>query len=218
MSPSYRVAVVGFAHSHVVGLMDSFAAQSSVEFIAAADTVPETPSVSDYRLTRKWNLRRAREVIGISKFYDDWQELLQREDPDIVICCAENAQHADVTEAAASIGAHIILEKPMAASYEDAVCMAEAVEAAGVRLMVNWPTTWSSALREAHRLIREGAIGQVFQLKWRGGSLGPRKELPIEERRWSGGIRSHREVGPSWTIAATGPTSAAGCSGSRPRR
>ena len=69
MSPSYRVAVVGFAHSHVVGLMDSFAAQPNVEFVAAADTIPETPSVSDYRLTRKWNLRRAQEVIGISNIY-----------------------------------------------------------------------------------------------------------------------------------------------------
>jgi predicted dehydrogenase len=60
--------------------------------------------------------------------------------------------------------------------------MAESGEAAGVRQMVNWPTTWSPALREAHRLVREGAIGQVFQLKWRGGSQVPRKELPIEER------------------------------------
>jgi predicted dehydrogenase len=182
MTDTYRVAVIGFAHSHVVSLMDSFAAQPNVEFIAAADTVPQTPSVSEYRLTRKWNLRRAREVIGISNIYDDWQELLVKERPDIVICCAENAQHADVTQAAASVGAHVILEKPMAASYADALRMTEATRAAGVRLMTNWPTAWSPALREAHCRVQQGDIGHVFQFKWRGGSLGPRKELPIEER------------------------------------
>ena len=182
MSRSYRIAVIGFAHSHVVGLMDSFAAQPNVQFVAAADTVPQTPSVSDYRLTRKWNLRRAREVIGISNVYDDWRELLQQENPHIVICCAENAQHADVTQAAAAVGAHVILEKPMAASYEDALRMAQDTEAAGVRLMINWPTTWSPAVREAHRRIQQGDIGHLFQLKWRGGSQGPRKELPIEDR------------------------------------
>ena len=48
MAPLYRIAVIGFAHSHVVRLMDSFAAQPNVEFGAAADTVPQTPSVSDY--------------------------------------------------------------------------------------------------------------------------------------------------------------------------
>jgi predicted dehydrogenase len=167
---TYRVAVVGFANSHVVGLMDSFAAQPDVKFVAAVDTVPETPSVSDYQLTRKWNLRRARELIGIPRFYDDWKELLPREEPDIVICCAENAQHVDVTEAAASVGAHVILEKPMAASYEDAVRMADAARAAGVRLMTNWSTAWSPAVRVAHRLARGIPGTSQGAAHWREGT------------------------------------------------
>jgi hypothetical protein len=210
--------VAGFVHSHVVGLVDSFADQPSVDFIAAADAVPETPSASDYRLIRRWNLRRAREVIGITTFYDDWRKLLRREEPDIVICCAENAQHADVTEAAASVGAHVILEKPMAASYEDAVRMAEAVEAAGVRLMVNWPTTWSPPFERPIAWSGREPSDRSFSSSGAVDPKGLARSCPLRNGRWNGGIRSRREAGPSWTTVATELTSAAGYSDSRPRR
>jgi predicted dehydrogenase len=51
--------------------------------------------------------------------------------------------------------------------------MARAARAAGVTLSVNWPTTWSAPVRTAHRLVREGAIGQLWEVKWRAGSMGP---------------------------------------------
>ena len=42
----------------------------------------------------------------------------------------------------------------------------------GLTLVVNWPSTWSPAVRTAHRLVQEGAIGTVWEVKWRAGSLG----------------------------------------------
>ena len=39
--------------------------------------------------------------------------------------------------------------------------------------MVNWPTAWSRSLRTAKRLVDEGAIGDIWQLTWRGGHCGP---------------------------------------------
>lgn len=52
--------------------------------------------------------------------------------------------------------------------------MARAVRTAGVSLMVNWPSTWWPSIRKMKALIDEGAIGDVWEVKWRNGaSMGP---------------------------------------------
>ena len=100
--------------------------------------------------------------------------MLRAEKLDIAILCPENARHAEVAEAAAQHGVHMVTEKPMAASLEDALRMKSAAETAGVALAVNWPITWSPAIRRLKELLDAGAIGDVWELKWRNGaSLGP---------------------------------------------
>jgi predicted dehydrogenase len=90
-----------------------------------------------------------------------------------VLFCPENARHGEVAQGIAAHGAHMVTEKPMAASMPEALDMARAARAAGVALVVNWPSTWSPAVRTAKRLIDEGAVGRVWQVKWRAGSMGP---------------------------------------------
>ena len=179
----YRVIVIGFAHSHVDHQEDSFNGLPNVEFVAAADTKPATPSISTAPHTRRWSLKRAKEEIGIPRIYDDYREMLEREEFDIALCCPENARHGEVTEAVAAQGGHVITEKPMAASNAEAVRMAEAAKAAGTLLAVNWPSTWAPQIRRMEELLDEGAIGRVFQVKNRSGGMGTRKELSIPERQ-----------------------------------
>ncbi len=171
---SYRVAVIGVAHMHVNELMRKFAELPSVEMVAIADTVPEVPEINvTSRSTRGHTLGVARDEIGIKKQYDDYRVLLENEKPDIAIVCSENARHGEVTEACAEAGAHVVTEKPMAASLAEALRMTRACERYGRRLMVNWPSTWSPAIRTMKRLLDEGAIGRLWQVHARYGSLGP---------------------------------------------
>ncbi len=173
MSRTYRLGVIGFAHMHVNDLMRSFARLPSVEWVACADTAPSRPELVTAPHTRAWNLQQARERIGIPKAYDDYREMLDRERFDLVIFCPENARHGEVAEAIARHGAHMITEKPMAASLPEALRMARAARSNSVELFVNWPTTWSPAVRKAKELLEAGAIGTLFEVKWRAGSLGP---------------------------------------------
>jgi predicted dehydrogenase len=173
MARTYRVGVIGFAHMHVNELMRQFAALPNVEWVACADTVPARPELVEARFTRAWNLRHAQETIGIPRAYADYREMLERERFDIVLFCPENARHGEVAEAVAAHGAHMVTEKPMAASLAEAIRMVRAAETAGVTLMINWPITWSPAVRLARRLLDDGAIGRLWEVKWRGGSLGP---------------------------------------------
>lgn len=173
MAKTYRMGVIGFAHMHINELMRRFAELPNVEWVACADTKPAMSELVDARFTRGWNKKHAHEEIGIPRVYDDYREMLGKERFDIVLFCPENARHGEVAEAIAAHGAHMLTEKPMAASMAEALRMARAARAAGVELMVNWPTTWSSSVRTAHRLVREGAIGDVWEVKWRAGSMGP---------------------------------------------
>jgi len=174
VSKSYRVGVIGFAHMHINTLLDTFSKLPSVQWVACADTVPAIPTISTKDDTRAANLKRAREKTGIPRAYGDYRELLSKEKLDIVIFCPENARHGEVAEAIAAAGAHMVTEKPMAASLPEALRMARAVKNAGVRLAVNWPITWQLAIREAKTLIDQGTIGDVLQVKWRNGaSMGP---------------------------------------------
>jgi len=174
MTKTYRVGVIGFAHMHVNSLIDAFDALPNVRWVACADTVPDIPSQSTEPATRVANLRRALEETGIPRAYDDYHEMLERESMDVVIFCPENARHAEVAEAIAAHGIHMVTEKPMAANLSQALRMARAARAHNVELMVNWPTTWRPAIRKMKALLDEGIIGDILEVKWRNGaSMGP---------------------------------------------
>ncbi|MGQ9554049.1 MAG: Gfo/Idh/MocA family protein [Anaerolineae bacterium] len=174
MSKTYRLGVVGFAHMHVNHLLDEFSKLPNVTWVACADTVPAVEPLCAKPDSRRANRKRAQEVTGIPKVYEDYREMLAQEQFDIVIFCPENARHGEVGEAIAAQGAHMVTEKPMAASLPEAMRIARAVRRHGVELMVNWPTTWSPAIRTMKNLIDTGTIGEVWEVKWRNGaSMGP---------------------------------------------
>ena len=171
---TYRLGVIGFAHMHVNALIAQFIALERVELIACADTIPTVPSLAEVDGSRRANLRRALENAGPTRVYEGYMEMLDTEDLDIVIFCPEISRHAEVAEALAVRGIHMVTEKPMAGSLSDALRMVRAARDADVALMVNWPTTWDPWVLKVKDLIDAGEIGEVWEFKWRNGpSLGP---------------------------------------------
>lgn len=173
MSKQYRVGVIGFAHMHINSLVAQFGQHAQVQLVAGADTTPARPELCDALYTRGWNSQHAVDKLGLPKLYDDYHVMLAQESLDLILCCAENARHAEVVEACAAAGVHVIVEKPMASSLAHGLRMARAAQAAGTEVIVNWPTTWSPAVRKAKELLDMGMIGRVLEVKWRGGHLGP---------------------------------------------
>ena len=170
----YRLGVVGFAHMHVNELVAQFVAHEKVMLVACADTVANVPSLTDVDGSRRANLARALATAGSPRAYDDYVEMLDAENLDIVIFCPEISRHGEVAEALASRGIHMVTEKPMAGSVSDALRMVRAARHAEVALMVNWPITWRPWVLKVKELIDAGAIGDVWEVKWRNGpSLGP---------------------------------------------
>jgi predicted dehydrogenase len=118
-------------------------------------------------------MKNALESFGMPKAYDDYHEMLHKEQLDIVICCSENAKHPEVVEACARAEVNVCVEKPMAMSLSHALRMVRACQAAETTLVINWPMTWSPSARKAKALIDEGVIGRVIEVKARLGHTGP---------------------------------------------
>src|SRR5512138_183269 len=111
MARKYRIGIVGFAHMHINNVAALFAKNPQVELACCADTVPDRPELREGPYTRAWNLKHTVETLGVKKTYDDYREMLQKERPEIVICCCENAKHAEVVQACAAVKAHVCVEK-----------------------------------------------------------------------------------------------------------
>src|SRR3569833_285604 len=170
MPAPFRVGVAGLPHDHVWGLLRNWNQLDGAELIAAADPNPPL-------------LDKVRSECGVNTTYASYEELLEREKLDILTVATDNAGTAEIVEAAAARGIHVITEKPMAATFAQAQRMADACRQARVQLMVNWPTAWSPAIQTADRLIREGAIGDVHKLRYLAAHQGP-KEIGCSSYFW----------------------------------
>jgi len=95
---------------------------------------------------------------------------------DGVYIFSSNAEGAWLATLAAERGLHVLIEKPMAASLAAADVLLATVRENDVRLMVNWPFAWWPQMQHALSLIKSGAIGDVWQVKYRAAHAGP-KEL-----------------------------------------
>jgi predicted dehydrogenase len=171
MAEPLRLAVVGLVHDHIWGALDHLRADSRATLVAVAD---------DNAPLR----RRVIEEYGARNEYTSVDDLLAHESVDAILCGSENNRHAPIVEAAAARVVHVMAEKPMAASYEQARRMRDAAQRAGITLMINWPTAWSRAINQALTLAREGRIGKLFYLKYHAGHNGPR-ELGCSEYFYS---------------------------------
>jgi predicted dehydrogenase len=100
--------------------------------------------------------------------------LLARRDIDAVLISTPHSEHAVQAIAAAAQHKHILLDKPMATSVAECDRILAAVRHAGVKLMIMYGQRFRTCNVEAHRLIRQGAIGEVrmiLELILAGGGL-----------------------------------------------
>src|SRR5205807_1079802 len=98
MPDPYRVGVAGLIHDHIWGMLRWWKELQGTELVAAADVNPPL-------------LDRIRSEFGVQKTYGSYAEMLEQERLDIVTVAMDNASTADVVEAAAAKGVHVISEK-----------------------------------------------------------------------------------------------------------
>ena len=105
------------------------------------------------------------EQWGYESFETDWRKIIARADIDAVDICTPNDTHAEIAIAAAAAGKHIISEKPLARSGEEAKTMYDAVKNAGIVHMVAFNYRRTPAVALAKKYIEEGAIGEILNFR-----------------------------------------------------
>ena len=126
------------------------------------------------------------ESQGLKSHYGDFNQMLEKENLDIVSITTWQSVRVEPTVAAAEAGvAGVITEKPMSASLGAADDMMEACDKSGTKLVVGHQRRFSPQNSEARRLIQEGAIGQPQTMLRRDGlGLLNRGTHEIDEMRY----------------------------------
>ncbi len=130
-------------------------------YTASADTT--IVALADINLD---NARAFQAAHGGDNIYADYQEMLEKEQLDIVSICTWPRYHAPMVIAAAEAGVKAIhCEKPMAPSYAEALRMVEVCEAHGTQLTFNHQRRFGTPFRAARDILKSGSIGQLQRLE-----------------------------------------------------
>lgn len=107
---------------------------------------------------------------GIETSYARWQDLIEKARPDIVVIATPPDSHREIALAAFSAGAHVLCEKPLATSANEAREMTVAASAAGKFGMTGFNWRFPAAMQEMHARLARGDIGRVIHASahWHG--------------------------------------------------
>lgn len=102
---------------------------------------------------------------GWAETSQDWEEVVNRPDIDIIDICTPNFLHPPIAIAAAKAGKAIISEKPLANTLKEANAMLAAVKKAGVKNMCGFSYRFAPAVQTIKKLVSSGQLGHIFHFR-----------------------------------------------------
>jgi UDP-N-acetylglucosamine 3-dehydrogenase len=154
-----RVAVIGCGsiaqHRH----LPEYQSNKNVELIAVCDSNEE-------------RAQAVAEKYGV-KAYTNYEEVISSGLVDAVSVCTPNYLHAPISIAALHAGLHVLCEKPMATSKQEAEEMIAAANESGKKLMIAHNQRFVPSHQRARKLIESGEIGKIYSFRTAFGHGGP---------------------------------------------
>ncbi|NLG25177.1 MAG: Gfo/Idh/MocA family oxidoreductase [Clostridiales bacterium] len=156
MKGKLRIGIIGtggIAHSH----MRAYLAMDDVEIVGASDIVPG-------------KARLFLDEFGLlnAPAFDDNAELLALK-PDGVSVCTYNTTHAECANQAMRAGVHVLCEKPMSVTLDQAVSMARTQVETGRILTIGFQPRYDENMKMVKEIVRSGELGQVYYIQTGGG-------------------------------------------------
>lgn len=134
------------------------------------------------------------ERYQIANYYQDYREMLKRDDLDAVDVCVHNNLHTSLAIEVMRSGRPCYCEKPMAGAYADALTMYRVSEETGQRLAIQLGRLWSPTAHAAKKLIENGRLGHIYHAR----SYGYRRHM----RPFVDGFDSNNQ--PHWIAVLCG--------------
>jgi predicted dehydrogenase len=143
---SVRVGVISFAHVHAPAYAAVLAGLERADFVGLTDADADRG-------------REAAERFGV-RYFDDADSLLGS--VDAVVICSENKNHARDAIPALRAGVHVLCEKPISTTVDDARAIISASEASGSQFRTAFPVRYLPSIVRAKEIVWEGSLGRIL--------------------------------------------------------
>ena len=162
------IVVIGLEHGHVAGFFRNNLHRTDVSVVGIADP--------NHALSEKYAKQYK---LDPHLLYADVDDMLTKTHPQAAVVYTSTFDHRAAVEACARHGVHVMMEKPLAVSLDDARAMQSAAEKAKIHVLVNYETTWYRSNRAAYDMAHDGSIGEVRKIVVHDGHQGP-KEINVQ--------------------------------------
>ncbi|MFL6354467.1 MAG: Gfo/Idh/MocA family protein [Bryobacteraceae bacterium] len=167
-SAPLRVGVVGLVHGHVAGFFSAAMGRSDIQIVGVAE--PDRQLFDRYAQQYR---------LAPSLHFSSLDEMISRVHPQAVLAYTNTFDHRKLVEECARQGVHVMVEKPLAVSYEDARAIADAAQKSRIHVLVNYETTWYASNEAVYEMLQQGAIGELRRVVVHDGHPGP-KEIRVQ--------------------------------------
>ncbi len=163
-----KVAIVGLVHGHVHGFLEQWRHSPDIEIVGVVEP--------DAQL-----LTQAGARYGFDKtiLFADLEKMIAKEHPQAVLAYTNTFDHRSVVEVCARHGVHVMMEKPLAVSFEDALAIQKAAHEGKIHVLVNYETSWYRSNHAAYDYVHDGSLGDIRKVVVHDGHKGP-KEIGVE--------------------------------------
>jgi len=157
-----RLGIIGLSHDHVHGVFQNNNNKDiEIVGIAEADTALVTRYVKQYHLDRKLIYRTTEEMIAKVK-------------PEAVSVFSAISDHITAVRICAPLKIHVMVEKPLAINYQEALEMKKLSEKWGIEIITNYETTWYPVTKDAYtKIVQDKLIGEPVKFVFHDGHKGP---------------------------------------------
>ncbi len=162
----FRVGLIGtggIAGAHA----ESYLQQPDVELVAGADLIPG--KAEKFFADRNID----------AKAFVDYKEMIDTMDLDVVSVCTYNTTHAECAVYALEHGLHVLLEKPMTVTLDEAIAIRKAEKESGKLVTVGFQPRMDANMQMIKKIVQSGELGHVYYVQTGGGR---RHGIPVS---WS---------------------------------
>lgn len=152
-----RIAIIGtggIANAH----MNAYKQMEDVEIVGGADIIPG-----------KARAFFDRHGLPEAKDFDDTETMLEALKPDAVSVCTYNSTHAVCAIAALRAGCHVLLEKPMTVTLEDAQEIRRVEKETGKIVTIGFQPRYDGRMKKIKEIVQSGKLGKIYYIQTGGG-------------------------------------------------
>lgn len=151
-----RIGIIGtgvIAHKHIQAYLN----QQDVEIAAASDMLPGKAAafLKEYGID--------------APAFESTEEMFRTVELDAVSVCVYNRMHCECTLQALSYGVHVLLEKPMAVTLDEAVQICRAEKESGCMVCVGFQPRMDDNMQMIKQIVQSGRLGKVYYIQTGGG-------------------------------------------------